>query len=67
LADKNKNEKISSIINEEKEHIKNEINKLKKEIEKRDIKEEHYLAEIKNGKDQCNKLEVKLNSSTKDY
>lgn len=42
-ADKSKHEKITTIISEEKDNIKNDISKLKKEIEKRDQKEEQYL------------------------
>lgn len=37
-ADKSKHEKITTIISEEKDNIKNDISKLKKQIEKRDQK-----------------------------
>ena len=41
-ADKSKSEKITNIINEEKVMAVSDINKLKKEVEKKEQKEEQY-------------------------
>jgi DNA-directed RNA polymerase specialized sigma54-like protein len=66
-ADKFKHEKITTIISEEKDLAKNDINKLKKEVEKRDQKEEQYLTDVKALKEQITKLEMKNAFLTKEY
>lgn len=41
------------------------MSKLKKEIERRDQKEEQYLSEIKTLKEQATKVELRLSNITK--
>lgn len=66
-ADKFKNQKITTIISEEKDLAKNDINKLKKEVEKRDQKEEQYLSDVKALREQITKLEMRNAFLTKEH
>ena len=55
-ADKSKNEKMNVIVSEEKDSIKLDVQRLKKEIEKKEQRQEQQVQEIKGLREQITLL-----------